>query len=107
MSRVRRPDRYDSVGRSYRLTRRPDPRLAASIYAALAGARTVVNVAAGTGSYEPDWLEVTAIESGTWDARYGHLRGRTELDCGHRLIIADLLPAASDSSGSPGALTPA
>ena len=60
--RVRRPDRYDSVGRSYRLTRRPDPRLAARIHAALAGARAVVNVGAGTGSYEPDWLAVTAVE---------------------------------------------
>jgi len=28
------------VGRSYRLTRRPDPRLAARIHAALADART-------------------------------------------------------------------
>jgi len=62
MSRARRPDLYDSVGRSYRLTRRPDPRLAARIHAALADARTVVNVGAGTGSYEPGWLAVTAVE---------------------------------------------
>ena len=39
---------------------------------------------------EPGLRRLAAdIESGAWDARHGHLRGRTELDCGHRLIIAD------------------
>jgi SAM-dependent methyltransferase len=42
--------------------RREDPRLAARIRAALGDARTVVNVGAGTGSYEPRDLEVTAVE---------------------------------------------
>jgi len=42
--------------------RRPDPRIAAQIDAALGAARTVVNVGAGTGSYEPDGREVTAVE---------------------------------------------
>lgn len=65
MNRARHPARYDRLGRSYRLTRRPDPRLAARIHAALAGARTVVNVGAGTGSYEPGWLAVTAVEPST------------------------------------------
>jgi SAM-dependent methyltransferase len=59
---ARRPDLYDDVGRSYRQTRRADPRLAARIHAALGSARTVVNVGAGTGSYEPDWLAVAAVE---------------------------------------------
>ncbi len=58
----RRPDRYDSIGRSYRHTRREDPRLAASIHAALGSARAVVNVGAGTGSYEPRHLAVIAVE---------------------------------------------
>ncbi len=58
----RRPDRYDSIGRSYRHTRREDPRLAARIHAALGHARTVLNVGAGTGSYEPRHLTVVAVE---------------------------------------------
>src|SRR5919198_669975 len=45
--------RYDEIGRTYTVTRRPDPRLAAAIDAALGDARTVVNVGAGTGAYEP------------------------------------------------------
>ena len=57
-----RPDRYDSIGRSYRQTRREDPRLTARIHAALGSERTVVNVGAGTGSYEPPAPDVIAVE---------------------------------------------
>jgi SAM-dependent methyltransferase len=53
---------YDSIGKRYTDVRREDPRLAARIRAALGGARTVVNVGAGTGSYEPADLEVVAVE---------------------------------------------
>ncbi|MEU4584436.1 class I SAM-dependent methyltransferase [Kitasatospora aureofaciens] len=56
------PPIYDSIGTGYRRTRRPDPRLAALINRALAGARTVVNVGAGAGSYEPADAEVTAVD---------------------------------------------
>jgi SAM-dependent methyltransferase len=55
-------DRYDEIGRAYATTRREDPRLAARIAAALGDARTVVNVGAGTGSYEPRDRHVIAIE---------------------------------------------
>lgn len=54
--------RYDEIGGSYARTRRTDPRIAAPIHAALGGARTVVNVGAGTGSYEPRGREVVAVE---------------------------------------------
>lgn len=54
--------RYDAMGRGYRAVRRPDPRLAAPIWGALSDARTVVNVGAGTGSYEPPDLQVVAVE---------------------------------------------
>lgn len=57
-----RPAAYDSIGVGYRAVRRPDPRLHALIGEALAGARTVVNVGAGTGSYEPADAEVTAVD---------------------------------------------
>jgi SAM-dependent methyltransferase len=53
---------YDRLGRGYSRVRRPDPRIAAQIDAALGEARTVLNVGAGTGSYEPEGREVTAVE---------------------------------------------
>ncbi len=53
---------YDRIGVGYRDVRRPDPRLAAVLRRALDGARTVVNVGAGAGSYEPGDLDVTAVE---------------------------------------------
>ena len=56
---------YDRLGRGYSEVRRPDPRIAARIEAALGDARTVLNVGAGTGSYEPGGREVTAVEPST------------------------------------------
>jgi ubiquinone/menaquinone biosynthesis C-methylase UbiE len=53
---------YDTIGATYTVTRRTEPRIAARIWAALGDARTVVNVGAGTGSYEPPDREVTAVE---------------------------------------------
>ena len=44
---------YDTIGRSYADTRRPDLRIAAAIEHALEGTSAVVNVGAGAGSYEP------------------------------------------------------
>ena len=55
-------DLYDDIGRSYSRTRRADPRIAAQILDGLGAARTVVNVGAGTGSYEPDDRHVVAVE---------------------------------------------
>jgi hypothetical protein len=53
---------YDTIGAPYTLTRRTEPRIAARIWAALGDARTVLNVGAGTGSYEPPDRDVTAVE---------------------------------------------
>ncbi|MBS0657842.1 MAG: methyltransferase domain-containing protein [Verrucomicrobia bacterium] len=53
---------YDRIGLDYANLRRPDPRLAAVIQRALGDARTVLNVGAGTGSYEPPDRDVTAVE---------------------------------------------
>ena len=44
--------RYDTIGRGYTAFRRPDPRIAAQIWAAVGDATRIVNVGAGTGSYE-------------------------------------------------------
>ena len=53
---------YDTIGATDAVTRRTEPRIAAQIWAALGDARTVLNVGAGTGSYEPSDREVTAVE---------------------------------------------
>jgi SAM-dependent methyltransferase len=58
----RAPGRYDRLGVGYRRTRREDPRLVARIHAALGDAHSVVNVGAGTGSYEPRGRAVVAVE---------------------------------------------
>jgi SAM-dependent methyltransferase len=56
------PHLYDQIGSAYTATRRTDPHIAARIWAALGDARTVLNVGAGTGSYEPPDRDVTAVE---------------------------------------------
>jgi SAM-dependent methyltransferase len=53
---------YDTIGANYTRTRRTEPRIAAQIWAALGDARTVLNVGAGTGSYEPADRYVLAVE---------------------------------------------
>jgi SAM-dependent methyltransferase len=53
---------YETHGRGYARGRRADPRIEARIEAALGDARTVVNVGAGAGSYEPRDRWVLAVE---------------------------------------------
>lgn len=53
---------YDTIGATYTVTRRTEPRIAAQVWAALGDARTVLNVGAGTGSYEPADRDLTAVE---------------------------------------------
>jgi SAM-dependent methyltransferase len=53
---------YGAIGASYARYRRPDARIAARIGEALGAARTVLNVGAGAGSYEPAGREVTPVE---------------------------------------------
>ena len=53
---------YDTIGTTYSLTRRTDPRIAERIWSALGDAETILNVGAGTGSYEPPDREVLAVE---------------------------------------------
>ena len=53
---------YDTIGATYTVTRRTEPRIAGQVWAALGDARTVLNVGAGTGSYEPPGRDVTAVE---------------------------------------------
>lgn len=52
---------YDEIGVNYANLRRPDPRWAAQIHAALPRGARVLNVGAGSGSYEPE-DNVVALE---------------------------------------------
>jgi len=56
---------YDTIGVTYTVTRRTEPRIAAQVWAALGDARTALNPGAGTGSYEPPDRDVTAVEPST------------------------------------------
>jgi SAM-dependent methyltransferase len=53
---------YDDIGQDYARRRRADPRIAAAIHAQLGDARSVINVGAGAGSYEPSDRVVQAVE---------------------------------------------
>lgn len=53
---------YDRIGINYADLRKPDPRIEQMIWHALGSARTVLNVGAGAGSYEPLDRHVTALE---------------------------------------------
>ncbi len=56
---------YSTLAVDYADVRRPDPRIGAQLAAALGDARKVINVGAGTGSYEPTDRHVVAIEPAT------------------------------------------
>lgn len=53
---------YDRIGVGYAAVRQPDPRIEARIASPLAGARRILNVGAGSGSYEPPARVVAALE---------------------------------------------
>ena len=53
---------YDQIGQTYAARRRAEPRLATPLWDALGPARTVLDVGAGTGSYEPPGRDVVAVD---------------------------------------------
>ena len=53
---------YEQHGQAYAFVRRTDPRIEAQVHQALGASRTVLNVGAGTGSYEPADRYVLAVE---------------------------------------------
>jgi SAM-dependent methyltransferase len=59
------PPVYDTIGRHYTANRRADPRWEAIVAEHVAGAARVVNVGAGTGSYEPAGCALVAVEPST------------------------------------------
>ncbi|MEM7800922.1 MAG: hypothetical protein AAF633_17145 [Chloroflexota bacterium] len=49
---------YDEIGVTYSMTRGTDPKIAQRLYAELKGANRIVNIGAGTGSYEPEGVDL-------------------------------------------------
>jgi SAM-dependent methyltransferase len=83
---------YESHGVGYAKGRRADPRIGAAILAALGDARTVLNVGAGTGSYEPDDRWVLAVEPSATMRGQRPIGAAPALACG-----AEALPLDDDS----------
>lgn len=83
---------YGEIGSSYSRYRQPDAVIEAQIHRALGGAKTVLNVGAGAGSYEPADREVTAVEpSASMRAqRPAHLSKAID-------AVAENLPFADDA----------
>ena len=65
---------YDTIGRGYGGARRPDTRIAQAILRGLGDASSVVNVGAGTGSYEPGDRFVVAVEPSTTMIRHARAK---------------------------------
>jgi len=83
---------YDRIGSTYALGRRTDPRIAERIWDALDDAETVVNVGAGTGSYEPRDRAVVAVEPSAV------MRSQRPADAAHSVgAVAERLPFADRS----------
>ncbi len=53
---------YDKIGVNYSVTRCTDPTIAKQLYSKLQGAVRIVNIGAGTGSYEPENVDLVAVE---------------------------------------------
>jgi SAM-dependent methyltransferase len=83
---------YDQIGRSYLSTRQPDPRIAAVILEALGDAKSVVNVGAGTGAYEPVGMSVVAVEPSWRMIRQRPAAGRVAIQA-----MAEALPFQAHS----------
>lgn len=83
---------YGRIGSDYASYRRPEPRILARIVEAFGAARTVLNVGAGAGSYEPTDRDVTAVEpSASMRAQRGaHLVPAID-------AVAESLPFAADA----------
>jgi len=83
---------YDTIGTTYPLTRQTEPRIAGYIWSALGDAETVLNVGAGTGSYEPPDRKVLAVEPSEL-MRSHRVRGAAPCVAG----VAENLPFADQS----------
>ena len=53
---------YDQIGINYSESRGTDPKIAKQLNFELRGATRIVNIGAGTGSYEPENIDLVAVE---------------------------------------------
>ena len=53
---------YDDIGVNYSVTRCTDPKISELLYSKLQGATRIINIGAGTGSYEPENVDLVAVE---------------------------------------------
>jgi len=83
---------YDAIGRNYARHRQPDPRIDSQIEAALGSAKLVLNVGAGTGSYEANDRQVVAVEPSPVMVAQRSVGAAPALRA-----VADALPFADDS----------
>ena len=90
---------YATVGEGYARKRRTDPRIAAWVHRALGDARTILNVGAGAGSYEPEDRYVIAIEPS--EAMHAQRPSTSRLRC---MAIAERLPLDDQSVDASMAL---
>lgn len=79
---------YEALGQQYSQHRQTDPRIASYVDAALASAKTVLNVGAGAGSYEPDDKYVIAVEPSSVMRSHRMVKGKAPAI----LATADSLP---------------
>jgi SAM-dependent methyltransferase len=84
---------YGIVGQHYSSLRRPDPRIAEVIHAELDSAESIVNIGAGTGSYEPFDKQIAAVEPSDTMIAQRINRENTTIYRAH----AENLPFQSDS----------
>lgn len=89
---------YDTLGTTYGRTRQPDPRIAAQIHAALGNPTDVINVGAGTGSYEPPQTALAVEPSQTMVAQ------RPPRSAPAVRAVAERLPLRDDAADTVMAL---
>ncbi len=53
---------YDQIGTGYTVSRCTDPHIETQIRSELVGAKRIINIGAGTGSYEPEDVDLIAVE---------------------------------------------
>ena len=98
---------YDAIGGASTATRRTEPRIAAQIWDALGDAQTVLNVGAGTGSYEPSDRDVTAVEPVTRSEASRVRNPARSVPCQGPLNWQDTTSAGQQTAGQHGSLSTA
>ena len=92
---------YDALGKGYSSVRQEDPRIAAFLGEALGDSRTVLNVGAGAGSYEPHDRWVVAVEpSGEMRSQRREL-GKRPAIAGATAAVLSIMTSQSNSVSQP------